>query len=173
MAINSINLAMGASYGAYNQKLTPQTEAKLHELNIAFDPNITEAQGKALLQGVQAQQKKQELSDNKNNNSQNFNSNDLYERLLKLAKQVGIEGENLDFKQLLSLVEQAIKNKVQENSNNKAVLEELKSLTNELSSIQAQSMGSMGFNSGTSADRALEKSLEMLSLYNQNYYLNR
>ena len=65
MVISSINLAMGASsYGAYNQKLTSATKAELDKLGIVYDANMTEAEGKSLVQKAKA-----EKSQNENNNS--------------------------------------------------------------------------------------------------------
>ena len=46
MGITSVNIANGASYGAYNQKLTPATRAKLEELGIAYDASTTEQEAR-------------------------------------------------------------------------------------------------------------------------------
>ena len=169
MAVNSINLAMSAtSYGAYNQKLTKQTQEELTRLGIVYDPNISERQGRLLIQKAKTQEAQKE---NQNNNSGNQNKNDLFEKAKELASQLGIKvDENIDFNSLLSAIEQAIELKVEQSQNNPEMLKKLKTLGEELAFIQAQSTGSMGFNS---SNHALEKSLEMLSLYNQNYYLNR
>ena len=70
MAISSINISMGASYGAYNQKLTQETKAKLQELGINFNPNITEQEGKMLLKKAQDLNNHNNGNDLKNNNKQ-------------------------------------------------------------------------------------------------------
>ena len=63
MSISSINLAYGASYGAYNQKLTQATKQQLEELGIAYDKNITEQEGRRLIKANEAQKHQQECYD--------------------------------------------------------------------------------------------------------------
>ena len=55
MGISSINLAMGASYGAYNQKLTQATKNMLEQLGIPYNQNITEDEGKRLIKAHEAE----------------------------------------------------------------------------------------------------------------------
>ena len=57
MSIRSINLAYGASYGAYSQKLTQATKHKLEALGLSYNPNITEDEGKKIIQAYQAQKR--------------------------------------------------------------------------------------------------------------------
>ena len=171
MAINNVNLAMSASsYGAYSQRLTEATAAELRRLGISFDPNNTsESQGKALIAQYKAVH-----SDNKNtgdNFTKNHASktNDLFERAKKLAEKLGIAvDEKIDFKTLLSIIGQTIEAKLTISQNNISLLKELKSYSEELASIQAESIGA----SYDTTNKALERSLEMLSLYNKSYLNN-
>ena len=169
MAISNINLAMSASsYGAYNQKLTSTTRAELEKLGIPYNPDITEREGKALLSNYKAQKANNEKTQNhlSNNHAQ---TNDLFERAKKLAQKLGVQvEEGTNFKTLLSLIEQALEAKIQISQNDEKLLKELKGYSQELASIQAQSMGA----SYDTTNKALEMSLEMLSLYNKNL-LNR
>ena len=165
MGISSVNMAMGASsFGAYNQKLTEATKTKLEELGIPYDSNMTEAQGKAIIQKYQ-NMKSRESSDksslNQNNNPKDF----LMERALELAKKLGISvPEQMNLTQVLALIQTELENRVRVNSSNEQELKKLRNYAQELSSLQAQSSGSMGFDS---SNKALEMSLEMLSMYNQ------
>lgn len=166
MAISSINLAMSASsYGAYNQKLTATTKTELDKLGIIYDPNITEAEGKALIQ-------KANLKEAQNNNKSSLFGNkqqtsDLFEKAKELAKKLGIEvEESTQFNQLLAIIEATLEDRIEVNKGNMNELAKLRSLSQDLAFIQAMSTGSTGLNS---TNRALEMSLEMLSLYNQNF----
>ncbi len=162
MPIGSINIAMGASYGAYNQRLTQETKQKLMQLNIPFDPNITEQEGKALLKKAQASKNFQ--NDAKQNSS---SKNSLFDQAIALAKKLGIQpNESTKFEQLLSLIENAIEQKLALNKNNVEIIEQLKGLSQELASIQAQSNSSSGYDSN---NQALMTSLELLSQYNKNF----
>ena len=166
MVISSINLAMGASsYGAYNQKLTSATKAELDKLGIVYDANMTEAEGKSLVQKAKA-----EKSQNENNNSKfsnNQQTNDLFEKAKALAQKLGIEvEEGMQFTQLLAIIEATLESKIEASRGNMDVLTKLSSLSQDLAFIQAMSTGSTGFDS---TNKALEMSLEMLSLYNQNF----
>ncbi len=162
MNINSVNIALGASYGAYSQKLTQQTKEKLESLNIPYEKNITEDEGKKLIKMHNAQKEE--------NQSQTKGGNDLFKRAQKLAEKLGIqtsEGEN--FAQLLKIIETVLEQKISSASNNEKELLLLKGLSQELASIQAQSNGSSGYNN---TNQALLMSLEILGQYNKNY-LNR
>lgn len=168
MGISSINLAYGASYGAYNQKLTQATKQQLEELGIAYDKNITEQEGRRLIKAHEAQKHQQENQSGMFQNPQN--SSDLFEKAKKLAQKVGVSfPEDIEFKQLLGLIETKLEEKIAASSNNVAALKELKSLSQDLAFIQAQSNGSSGYDN---TNQALMASLEMLSEYNKNY-LNR
>ncbi len=165
MSINSINIAMSGSYGAYNQKLTQETKNKLLELNIPFDSNITEAQGRALLRNAQIKQNKDSTNRGLNQNSES--KSDLFKKAQELAKKLGINAnEQIDFNNLLRLIEQAIAQKLQINQNNQTALLELKNLSQDLASIQAQANGSSGYDN---TNQALMTSLELLSEYNKNF----
>ena len=168
MGISSINLAYGASYGAYNQKLTQATKQQLEELGIAYDKNITEQEGRRLIKANEAQKHQQENQGGMFQNPQS--SSDLFEKAKKLAQKVGVSfSEDIEFKQLLGLIETKLEEKIAASSNNVAALKELKSLSQDLAFIQAQSNGSSGYDN---TNQALMASLEMLSEYNKNY-LNR
>ena len=165
MTISSINLAMGASsYGAYNQKLTSATKAELEKLGIAYDPNITEAEGKRLIQ----QKKTQDIKKNNEENlQQNTQKDSLFEKAKKLAQELGINvDENQNFNSLLAIIESTLEQKIQVNSNNGEMLKKLEGLSRELANIQAQSNGSTGYDS---TNQALMKSLEIMAQYNMNY----
>ena len=165
MTISSINLAMGASsYGAYNQKLTSATKAELEKLGIAYDPNITEAEGKRLIQ----QKKTQDIKKNNEENlQQNTQKDSLFEKAKKLAQELGINvDENQNFNSLLAIIESTLEQKIQVNSNNGEMLKKLEGLSRELANIQAQSNGSTGYDS---TNQALMKSLEILSQYNKTF----
>ena len=81
MGISSINIAMGSSYGAYNQKLSESTKQKLEELGIQYNSNITETQAQKLISTFQAQKNAQ--NEKKNTSSNNNQQNDLFERAKK------------------------------------------------------------------------------------------
>ena len=171
MAISNINLTMNASsYGAYEQRLTSATKAELDRLGIPYDPNsTTESMGKRLIAEFKSKKANNEQAQNsftKNNKNQ---TSDLYEKALKLAQKLGIEpDEGLEFKSLLTLIEQKLEAKVSAAQNNEALLKQLEGYSQELASIQAQSAGA----NYDTTNKALQMSLEMLSLYNKNY-LNR
>lgn len=168
MGISSINLAMGASYGAYNQKLTQATKNMLEQLGIPYNQNITEDEGKRLIKAHEAQKRENAQQDSMFQNQSN--SNDLFEKAKKLAQKVGVSfPEDVEFKQLLALIETKLEEKIAASSNNMTALKELKSLSQDLAFIQAQSNGSSGYDN---TNQALMASLEMLSQYNKNY-LNR
>ncbi len=165
MTISSINLAMGASsYGAYNQKLTSATKAELEKLGITYNPNITEAEGKKLIQ----QKKTQDTQNNSEHNlGQNTNKDSLFEKAKELAEKIGIKvDEKENFTSLLAKIESTLEEKIQASSNNEEMLEKLRGLSQELANIQAQSNGSVGYDS---TNQALMASLEMLSQYNKNF----
>lgn len=165
MGISSIKLAYGASYGAYNQKITQQTREKLDALGIKYPQNISENDAQKLIKAHEAQ-KKQEANQNSlfQNNS---DSNYLFEKAKKLAEKLGIQvPQEVNFQQLLAVIQAKIEQKLAASLNNVKALEELKSLSQELASIQAQSNGSSGYDN---TNQALMTSLEMLSEYNKNY----
>ena len=164
MSIRSINYAFGASYGAYNQKLTNETRQKLEELGIAYNQNISENEAKKLIK--QTQESKN--SNNQDLSNQNFASKDeLLEKAKKLAQKIGIEiPEELTFEQALSLIEAKLEEKISQSENNIDALKKLRSLSSDLASLKAQGSGSMGYDS---TNRALMTSLEMLSEYNKNF----
>lgn len=168
MGISSVNIAMGASYGAYNQKLTQGTKQKLEALGIPYNLNITEEEGKKLIRTYEAQ-KRQDA--NQENLFQNPSSgNDLFEKAKKLAEKLGIHvEEGANFQQLLMTIQSKIEQKLIANSNNIQAIKELKSLSQELAFLQAQSNGSSGYDN---TNQALMTSLELLSEYNKNF-LNR
>ena len=62
--------------------------------------------------------------------------------------------------------DQCLKEKIEANQNNIEALKELKGLSQELASIQAESSGSLGLNN---SNQTLMQSLEMLSEYNKNF----
>ena len=164
MGIRSINLAYGASYGAYNQKLTQSTKQALDELGIPYNSNITEQEGKKLIKAHEAQ--KQENA-NQNSLFQNFsNPNDLFEKAKKLAEKLGISvPEGATFQQIIIAIEAKLEEKIASTKDIDA-LKELKSLSQELAFLQAQSNGSSGYDA---TNQALMNSLEMLSEYNKNF----
>lgn len=168
MGISSISYAMGASYGAYSQKLTQDTKQKLEELGIPFNSNISEQEGKKLIKAYEASK-----NENANQNSlfQNqTNSNDLFKKAKKLAEKLGIAvPEGANFQQVLTSIEVKLEEKLQSAQGNVSQLKELKNLSQELAYIQAQSNGSAGYDA---TNQALMTSLEMLSEYNKNF-LNR
>ena len=171
MTISNINLAMSASsYGAYNQKLTSTTKAELEKLGIPFNRDITEQEGKSLLARYKTQHAHNENSSGSNfNHNQKSNKSDLFERAKLLAQKLNIQvEENMPLKTLLTRIEEVLQGKIQSNQNNTNMLNQLKSYSEELASIQAQSMGS----TFGAANKALEMSLEMLSLYNKNLLNN-
>ncbi len=165
MGISSINLAMGASYGAYSQKLTQATKQTLEKLGIPFNQNITEEEGKRLIKTHEAQKRENAQQEGMFQNQPN--SSDLFEKAKKLAQKVGVAvPENIEFKQLLGLIEAKLEEKISASSNNVAALKELKSLSQDLAFLQAQSNGSSGYDN---TNQALMASLEMLSEYNKNF----
>ena len=169
MAISSVNMMMGASYGAYNQKLTESTKRQLEKLNIPYDSSMSESQGKALIQKYEASKSQEEQNGSLFN--QNSSKNFLYEKALELAKKLGIQiPEQTAFSVLLSLIETEIEKRVNANSTNEVELKKLKSYAQELASLQAQTNGSTGFDN---TNKALEMSLEMLSLYNRYNQYNQ
>lgn len=167
MSIGTINIAMGASYGAYNQKLTTQTRQQLEALGIPFSPTITEQEGRALIKKAQNSSKgsnEQDLSKNKNPNTP---KDDLLERAQKLAQKLGISvQEGMGLNSLLEKIESNLEQKIYANQNNIMALDMLKGFSQELSAIQAQANTGMNQNG---AEQALMKSLEVLSLYNKNF----
>ena len=168
MTIKGINIAMGASYGAYSQKLTQATKQELVDLGIPFDANITEKEGKALIAAHNAQNKKNAQQENFTQSNQN-NQSELLEKAKKLAQKVGVAfPEEIEVKQLLALIQEKLEEKITASENNPNELKNLKNLSYELSSIQAQCSGSMGYDN---TNQALLKSLELLGQYNKNQLL--
>jgi len=166
MGISSVNMALGASYGAYSQKLTQATKQALEVLGIPFSPSITEEEGKRLIKAFTLE-KQQEAQKEKFNQNQNTPQSDLFEKAKRLAEKVGIQvPENADFQQLLSAIQMRIEQRLAVSSRDIEGLKELKSLSQELAFIQAQSNGSSGFDN---TNQALMTSLEMLSEYNKNF----
>ena len=159
MNIGSINYGMAASsYGAYNQKLTQETKTKLEEYGIAYNKNINEQQAKTLIQKYES---------NKQSFQNNEQQNSLLSRARELAKKLGISyHEGMSFEELLVLIEESLKQKINANENNVEELKKLKGLSQELASIQAQSKGSSGYDN---SNQALMASLELLSEYNKNF----
>ena len=168
MGIHSINLAYGASYGAYNQKLTQQTKEKLEALGISYAQNISEKDAQKLIKSFEAQ-KQQET--NQSGIFQNpSSSNSLLDRARKLAEKLGIQiPQEATLQQILILIQAKIEEKLAASSNDINALKELKNFSQELAFIQAQSNGSSGYDN---TNQALMTSLEMLSEYNKNF-LNR
>lgn len=165
MTIGSINIAMGASYGAYNQKLTQQTRQQLEALGIPYSPTITEQEGKALLRKAQSAPKSnnQNLSKDKNPNTKD----ELFERAQKLAQKLGIGvQEGIGLNALLEKIESVLEQKINANQDNIDMLKTLKGFSQELSMIQAQANTGAQDNK---AEQALMKSLEVLSMYNKNF----
>lgn len=168
MSINSINLAMAGSYGAYSQRLTAGTKAQLDELGLVYDENTTESEGKKMIQQAQIQ-KNQLTNNNSESNLGEFsgknNQDPLFERAKKLAQQLGITIEaNIQFRELLVKIEKALEKEIKNADGDKSKLLKLQSLSSELASIQAQSEGSTGYDN---TNKALMMSLEMLSEYNK------
>ena len=59
MSVNSVSIGMnGTQWGAYKQKLSDATKAKLAELNISYNDNMTEAQARSLIAEALAKQLK-------------------------------------------------------------------------------------------------------------------
>ena len=165
MGISSINLAYGASYGAYNQKLTQSTRQKLEALGIPFNQNITEEEGKRLIKAYEAQ--KREDANQQGMFQNPSNTNDLFEKAKKLAQKLGVQiPEEANFTQVLAIIESKLKEKIEASSNNPAELKKLQALSEELAFIQAQSNGSAGYDA---TNEALMSSLELLSEYNKNF----
>ena len=168
MTIKSINLAMAGSYGAYSQKLTEATKQELKELGIPFNSNTTEKEGRSLISEYRIKNKE---NAQQNGFSQNhaMAESELLKRAKILAKKVGVDfPEQIDLQQLLIIIQEKLEEKISASKNNPEKLEELKTLSQELSSIQAQSTGSMGYDS---SNEALLKSLELLGQYNKNQLL--
>lgn len=168
MTISSVNLGYqnqyAASRGAYNQKLSPETKAKLEKYGITYNDGLTESRAQAL---IAAYEKTNETKKSSSNDTAE-GKNDLLKKAKQLAEQLGIEvDENESFQAILTKIEDAIKQQVIENKGNISALEELKSLSYELSALQAQSTGSMGFSNNI--NKTLMDSLEMLSQYNKNF----
>ncbi len=163
MSVNSINISMGASYGAYNQRLTQETKNKLIELGIPFDNTISEQQGQNLIKNAQK-------SANSNNNTKKDNNqskNDLFEQAKALAQKLGINvNKEADFNSLIKIIESIITQKLEANKNNETALKELQNLSQELASIQAEANGSSGYNN---TNQVLMTSLELLGQYNKNF----
>lgn len=161
MTIRSINIAYGASsYGAYNKKLTQQTKDELEKLGIAYDKNITEDKARVLIKSKTVKTNssaKEETSEGRD---------DLFEKAVRLAKKLGIVVTGREsFQEIMSKIESVIKQKAMENKTDIKALEELKSISYEFSALQAQTTGSLGFNS----TKSLMDSLEMLSKYNRTF----
>lgn len=168
MSINSINYAMAGSYGAYSQKLTAGTKAKLEQLGLVYDENTTESEGKKMIQQAEIQ-KNQLTNNNKENNlpqfADNNGQNPLFERAKKLAQQLGITvDKNIDFRELLSKIEKALEREIKSADGDQSKLMQLQNLSSELASIQAESNGSAGYDN---TNKALMMSLEMLGEYNK------
>lgn len=164
MGISSINM-MGASWGAYNQKLTQQTRQKLEALGISYAENINENEAQKLIKAYEAQKKQD--TNNQSLFQNQSNSNDLFEKAKKLAEKLGIQvQEGINFQQLLMAIQSKIEERLASSSNDINALKELKGLSQELAFIQAQSNGSSGYDN---TNQALMTSLEMLSEYNKNF----
>ena len=165
MNIGAINYNLGASYGAYSQKLTQETKNKLEEYGIFFNKNISEEEGKKLIQQFEASK-----SQNNSFSQNNSNESDLLRRAKELAKRLGIVvNEEMDFKKLLALIELTLKTRIEANKNNPDELKKLENLSRDLASIQAMSNGSSGYDN---TNQALMASLELLSQYNKNFLNN-
>jgi len=168
MTIKSVNIAMGASYGAYSRKLTPETKAKLLKYGIPFSENTTESNGQALLRSFEAS-KKQELNQQSSSNNAKSQS-DLFEKAKKLAQKIGVSvDENIQFHQLVIIIQQVLEQKISASENNITALKELRGYSQELADIQALGNGSSGYDN---TNQALMMSLEMLSEYNKNFFKN-
>lgn len=166
MSINNINLAMSASsYGAYNQRLTAATKAELDKYGIPYDPNISEQQGKALLTQYKSNKAHNEAAKGNFTKNKEQKDPDILRRAKDLADKLGVSyDENIQLKPLLTLIEQALESKINGSQNNETALKQLKDFSEELASIQAESIGA----TFDTTNHALQMSLEMLSLYNKN-----
>ena len=166
MSVNNINLAMSASsYGAYNQRLTQATKSELEKLGIPYDPNITEQEGKSLIAKYKSNKAHNEAAQGNFTKNKEQKDSDLLKRAKDLAEKLGVSyDEGIQLKALLTLIEQALETKINGSQNNEVMLKQLKEFSEELASIQAESMGA----TFSSSNQALEMSLQMLSLYNQN-----
>ena len=165
MGISSINLAYGASYGAYSQRLTQATRQKLESLGIPCNGNLSEDEGKKLIKAYEAQ--KRENANQQGMFQNPSNSNDLFEKAKKLAEKLGIQvPQDINFQQLLMVIQTKIEERLALSSNDINALKELKGLSQELAFIQAQGSGSSGYDN---TNQALMTSLEMLSEYNKNF----
>ncbi|MBE7708738.1 MAG: hypothetical protein E7Z88_08560 [Cyanobacteria bacterium SIG27] len=164
MGISSINQIMSGSYGAYSQKLTQKTREVLEQLGIPYNSNMSESEARMLIKSRANQESKNAKEENfAGQNGSNF----LFKKAVKLAQELGIAvNENVDFKALLSMIEMEIQNKLNATRGNIDELNRLKGLSQELAFIQAQSMGSSGYNN---TNQALMMSLEMLGEYNKNF----
>ena len=160
MTISSINISMGASYGAYNQKLTQATKNKLEELGITYNPGITEAAAQKLIKSV-------ETKNNSNTQQEKNKESDLFKKAKNLAEKLGIsteEGES--FESLIKKIECTLEERLKLNKNDLSAIKKLQALSEELANIQAESTGSSGYDNTNSA---LMTSLELLSEYNKNF----
>ena len=166
MSVNSVSIGMnGTQWGAYKQKLSDATKAKLAELNIPYNDNMTEAQARSLIAEALA---KQAQNKNKFNNQNGRPSNDpMMEQAKELARKLGISvKEDANFLDLLTEIEDALEKKIKENQNNVDMLYELKAYSSQLATLQQ--MTSQGTVSANPTNEALMMSLEMLSQYNQS-----
>lgn len=165
MGISSVNYTLGASYGAYSQKLTQATKSKLDALGIPYNSNITEDEAKKLIKAAETSKGEKANQDGLFQN--NSNSNDLFEKAKKLAEKLGIQvNEGANFTQLLQAIETKIEQRLVVCRNDIDAIKELRNLSQELAFIQAQSNGSSGYDN---TNQALMASLEMLSEYNKNF----
>lgn len=166
MGISTVNMALGNSYGAYNQKLTQATKQELESLGLQYNPNITEAEGKKLIQTFKMQNNKNSNNETLGQGMQNSQS-DLFEKAKKLAEKLGIQvPQDAQFQQLLNVIQMKLEQRLAISTNDINAIKELKSLSHELAFIQAQSNGSSGYDN---TNQALMKSLEILSEYNKNF----
>lgn len=166
MGISTVNMALGASYGAYNQKLTQATKQELESLGVQYNPNITEEEGKKLVKAFKLQNDKKSNNETLEQNAQNSKS-DLFEKAKKLAEKLGIQvPQDAQFQQLLNAIQMKLEQRLAISTNDINAIKELKALSQELAFIQAQSNGSSGYDN---TNQALMKSLEMLSEYNKNF----
>lgn len=165
--INNINLAMsGASYGAYNQKLTQATKKKLDELGLSYSNDMTEQEGKKIIAQYQASKSENNSNSSLSMSSQNQSTDFQRQRLEELARRLGISvSANQSNEDLISLIEQRLEERIRSAQDDKSELEILKNMSRELASIQAMKSGSMGFDA---SNQALSLSLEMLAQYNKN-----
>ena len=160
MSIRSINYNINASYGAYNQKLTAKTKQELDNANIPYNTNTTESEGRKLLSSTKSHNEQSGMFSQQGNNS-------LKERALELAKQLGVSvNEDMPLQQILTLIEQALEQKISRSQNDIDEIKKLKAFSSELASLQAQVNGSTGYDN---TNQALMMSLEMLGEYNKNF----